>query len=483
MQIALKETRLGLRNSSTRLPFRYGSVTMTRCPQAVMQVTIETGGQIMTGYSGDCLTPGWFDKSPEKDYARQIDDMLAAIGHSEQVFREEFAKSAHFFPSWRVAWDRIHDWARKQGFPSLLACFGASLVERAMIDAAARAVRMPFHKLIQGNLLGLEPGQVHTQLAGKLPANWLPQEPLTTIFVRHTVGLVDPLTTADIPAEERLDDGYPQSLEEYLTQTGIRFLKIKVSNHLEVDLQRLQQIAQLVERQRGPDYRVTLDGNEQYHHPSEFNELVDAIRSRPELATLLANTLVIEQPFSRHIALDPKHMQGLNQLSATAPVIIDESDESLDAYPQALDLGYRGVSSKNCKGTIKSLLNMGLTWIANDHGQRNEFVMTGEDLCTVGVVPVQADLCLVATLGLTHIERNGHHYHPGLNYLSEPEQQVALAAHGDFYARRHGRITPHVVDGQFQIGSLQCPGFGFAALPEMSALQSPQQWQFSSLGL
>ena len=74
--------------------------------------------------------------------------------------------------------------------------------------------------------------------------------------------------------------------------------------------------------------------------------------------------------------------------------------------------------------------------------------MTGEDLCCVGVVPVQADLCLVAALGLSHVERNGHHYHPGLNYLPVEEQQAALAAHDDLYQRRAGRVSLRIDAGR-----------------------------------
>ena len=483
MQIALKESQLGLRNSTTRLPFRYGNVCLSSCPQAVLQVTLEVDGQLAHGYSGDCLPPGWFDKSPEKNYAQQIDDMLEISDYAQQVFLEEFTHPTQFFPAWLAASGRIHEWAHGQNFTPLLASFGASLIERAMIDAMARAARPSFHQLVHENLLGIEPGQVHRQLGSHSINQWLPSEPTTSIFVRHTVGLADPLTAADIPVEERLDDGFPQSLEEYLAQSSICYLKVKVSNQLDNDIGRLLTIAALVEKHRGNHYSITLDGNEQYHQAGEFDHLIESIRSQSELATLLANTLVIEQPLARNIALDEKQTAGVRQLAKTIPVIIDESDGTLNSYPEAIDLGYRGVSSKNCKGTIKSLLNCGLTWLHNDQGQRTDYVMTGEDLCSVGVIPVQADLCLAATLGLTHIERNGHHYHPGLNYLSPAEQQDALAAHGDFYAFQHDRVVPQVIDGQFYIGSLPCHGFGFAALPDMKSLQSPDQWQYKSLGL
>ena len=41
MRISLKETRLGLRNSTTRIPFRYGAACLTKCPQAVLKVVID----------------------------------------------------------------------------------------------------------------------------------------------------------------------------------------------------------------------------------------------------------------------------------------------------------------------------------------------------------------------------------------------------------------------------------------------------------
>jgi len=409
--------------------------------------------------------------------------MLAVIAHAESVFQEELARPTTFFPAWRIASQRVQAWAKNRSLTSLLASFGASLVERAVIDAMARAVNLPFHKLVRENRLEIAPGELHAELKSHDIAQWLPAEPLSSIHARHTVGLSDPLTAADIAPDQRLDDGFHQSLEEYLAHSGIRYLKIKVSNQLDHDVGRLLDIATLAERYRGDDFRVTLDGNEQYQRADQFEELIEALRNRPKLATLLANTLVVEQPLARDEALDAKHTEGIRRLSKTIPVIIDESDSTIDAYPRAIELGYHGVSSKNCKGTIKSLLNNGLTWLHNDLGKQNNYVMTGEDLCSVGVVPVQADLCLAATLGLTHVERNGHHYHPGLSYLSQTEQQEALAAHGDFYAKQHGRIAPRVIDGQFQIGSLHGPGFGFAALPDMESMQSPSQWQYSSLGL
>ena len=108
MRISLKETRLGLRNSTTRLPFRYGTACLTSCPQAVLQAQIEINGQVAVGYSGDCLPPGWFDKTPTKDYQQQIEDMLSVIHLAESVMVDHLRNPDDFFHAWLVLDDRVH---------------------------------------------------------------------------------------------------------------------------------------------------------------------------------------------------------------------------------------------------------------------------------------------------------------------------------------------------------------------------------------
>lgn len=483
MQLALKESRLGLRNSTTRVPFRYGVASLTRCPQATMRVTIECGGRTRNGFSADCLPPAWFDKSPGKSFAVQIDDMLRILAASQAAYADAFAREVAFFPTWLSCHDEIHRRCREWGLPALLASFGSSLLERAIIDAVCRRYDIGFARAVRANLLGIDSGLAHPVLQGLVPGDWLPSEPAQSIFVRHTVGLGDPLTSGDISPGHEVRDGWPQAFEEYVTRRGVRYCKVKLANRLDEDLDRLTRLAVLMEHHRGGDYRLTLDGNEQYKDADAFMDLIAGIRSRRGLETLWENVLAIEQPFDRAVALRPEYQDRFEKGLGAKPVIIDESDDTLDAYPRAIQAGYRGVSSKNCKGAIKSLLNAGLTWFHNDQGRRHHFTMTGEDLCTVGVVSTQSDLCLAAALGLEHVERNGHHYHPGLTYLPEGERRAALGAHPDFYVEEHGIIGPRIADGRFCIGSFHCAGFGFSVEPDMSKMEPVETWRFESLGL
>lgn len=481
--ITYGRSRLALRNSAVRIPFRYGSACLTRCPQAMLEVILEVDGKEQVGYSADCLPPSWFDKSPDKPYSQQIRDMVDAIEFAERVFEAEFSTPTNCFDGWLSSLAAVQHEGANRGWSPLLSSFGVSMVERAILDAAARRHGKSFSQALRGGLYGIRPGEVHLELAGSDPSEWLPARPADAVHVRHTVGLGDPLVSDEVSRAERQEDGRPQSLDEYIDRCGISYFKVKVSNRLEQDLERLRRIAGIIESRRGGDYRVTLDGNEQYGVASEFDQLVASIQEDPSLSTLWQNVLVIEQPLARQIALDPDHTAGIRTLSESKPVIIDESDGDLQSCAKALELGYRGVSSKNCKGPLKSVLNSGLLWSRNDRGVRSDYVMTGEDLCTVGVVSVQADLCLASALGLEHVEKNGHHFMPGLDYLPAGDQQAAIEAHEDFYEQQGESIGPRIVDGCFQVGSLRCAGFGFEVVPDIEEWTPADAWDFASLGL
>ena len=58
-----------------------------------------------------------------------------------------------------------------------------------------------------------------------------------------------------------------------------------------------------------------------------------------------------------------------------------------------------------------------------------------------------------------------------------------MEAHPDLYHELNGVVCPWLEGGKFEIGSLQCPGFGFNVEPDVSAMQTPDEWNFASLGL
>ena len=100
------------------------------------------------------------------------------------------------------------------------------------------------------------------------------------------------------------------------------------------------------------DYRVTLDANEQYADLTALGALADRLDRDSALKPIATKLLYIEQPM-------PRDITGQSPLGALAgrDFIIDEADDCYEAFPAARALGYRGISSKSCKGIYKSIVN------------------------------------------------------------------------------------------------------------------------------
>jgi hypothetical protein len=279
------------------------------------------------------------------------------------------------------------------------------------------------------------------------------------------VGLVDAI--AGHPGQ--VNDGLPESLEEVVAVYGHTWFKLKVGGEVEADIARLKAIAAVLDTGVKP-YRASLDGNEQYDDLDALLALWSRMQAEPALARLVDSIAFLEQPINRKHALD----REIGAISAIKPVIIDESDADLDAFPIARRLGYTGVSSKCCKGFYKSLLNLARCAHWNTGAQSKgavRYFMTGEDLTTQAGLAVQQDLALVSLMGMTHVERNGHHYANGMAVAPQAEQDAFLAAHPDLYTRADGVVRLAIRDGDLAIGSLACAGLASAALPDFGAMQ------------
>ena len=149
-----------------------------------------------------------------------------------------------------------------------------------------------------------------------------------------------------------------------------------------------------------------------------------------------------------------------------APVVVDESDASDDAFVRARERGYAGISSKTCKGSYRALRNRArcAAWNAAEPG--GAWFIAAEDLTCQAGLAIQQDLLLASCLGCTHSERNGHHYVGGMPGASAAEQRAFADAHPDLYRCEDAGLRLRIEDGQVRLESLACVGFASAALPD-----------------
>jgi hypothetical protein len=84
---------------------------------------------------------------------------------------------------------------------------------------------------------------------------------------------------------------------------------------------------------------------------------------------------------------------------------------------------------------------------------------------------LQQDLSLAALIGVTHLERNGHHYVDGMTGASRAEEDAFLGSHPDIYHRAaNGRVRVTIRDGVIELGSLDTPGLGTRPMPDFTAM-------------
>jgi hypothetical protein len=290
----------------------------------------------------------------------------------------------------------------------LLAAFGVSLVERAVIDAFCRAKEIPFAAAVRRNELGIQLGRVHSGLAGREPRELLPPRPLTRLMLRHTVGLADPLA-----ADEQVDapaDGLPSSLADCIERYGLRRFKLKVSGGSGADRDRLERIQSILEDRTGGAYRATLDGNEQFADVAALRGFWEELAASPATSELARKIDYVEQPLPRGVTISDATRAELAAWPDRPRLVIDESDDSLDAVARAIEAGYDGGAFKSSKGVFKGIANACLVEALRRHGAGRTPIYSGEDSSTIGPVGLPADLAVVATLGIDEPERNGHHY-------------------------------------------------------------------------
>ena len=441
----------------TRMPFKYGIATMTEVPMVFVRIEAEIDETKTAGIASDLLPPKWFTKVPEDPLEKEISDMLQVIRKALSQALGQAADSA--FDLWKLIYDGQSRWAEANNIPALLAHFGTSLVERALIEATCKEGNKTLGQALLSGSLGFEPGRIHSCLEGQSASSLLPKTPLAKVQARHTVGLGDPLDSNQIDADDRIDDTLPQSLDQCIQAYGLRHFKIKINGDIEWDLDRLKNVAKCIEQHADSDFAFSLDGNEQFQSVTAFRDHWNILHAEPELETFFDHLLFIEQPLHRDVALNESLKSEFDQWPDRPAVIIDESDATIESLPQALAIGYAGTSHKNCKGIFKGIANACLL----EHHRRNgtQTVMSGEDLCNVGPVAVIQDLAVMATLGIESVERNGHHYMAGLSQFPERTREQVLNAHDGLYKTSEtGWPTLAICNGEIDLTSVNTQPFG-----------------------
>jgi len=480
MPLRVKSTEVHLINLDSRLTFRYGIAVMKGMPHCVVHAHLEDEHGTHKGVASDNFAPKWFTKNPETTFRHDSDEMLKVIEHACEAAEKAGSKET-VFDLYKSIDTAQKTWALKENIPPLLANFGTSLIERAIIDAFLRSRQVTLARALRENLFHIDLGYFHAALKGTKPSDFLPAQPESEVYLRHTLGLADPLTEADRAEEPRVDDGLPVSFQACIEHYGIRYFKLKIQGKIEQDFERLRAAEKVIRASAPANYEFTLDGNEQYKNYADLQTLFGMMEKDKDMSEFLKHLIFVEQPIFRAKALTDESGDGLKAWPDHPGVIIDESDGHADDFERALHLGYNGTSHKNCKGVFKGISHACLVYQLQKQNPGKKFFLSGEDLTTIGPISVVQDLSMMAHLGVTHVERNGHHYFKGLAFMPEELQETVLLEHSDlFYRNPRGFVTMRVEGGKIRIGSLFNNSLGLKTDLGTSWLTPRSKWQFDA---
>jgi L-alanine-DL-glutamate epimerase-like enolase superfamily enzyme len=453
-RLAVRDITLFERPVAFARPFRFGAVTIDAASQVFVRAEIEIEGKgRAVGATSEMMVPKWFDKRSHLSTEQTVDELRRSLVIASRLYRTGSGLDTAFgHHAARVA-AQIEACA-KEDIPPLAANFGPAEIDKAVLDALLRGTGTNFFDGMAANIAGMD-ARMSPDLSNDEITRFLAQcRRRDRVAIRHTVGLDDAVEGAGGVADAH-------------ENSGARYFKLKLAGNPEADAARLIRIGSELSKLTYA-YSVTLDANEQYADLVDLRNLVDRLSKDTALSPIASKLLYIEQPMPR----DTTRASPLNDV-AVCDFIIDEADDSYNAFVSARTLGYRGISSKSCKGIYKSVVNA--TRAAKWSTSREKFFVSGEDLTCQAGLAVQQDLALGALIGLSHMERNGHHYVDGFGGALADVANAFLAAHPDLYARTGNKVHLAVHDGDLLTGSLTAPGFASSVHPLWPTLKTFQQ--------
>ncbi len=455
---------------STRLPFKFGAVVLTEAPIVVARATVRLeDSREAQGFSSDLAVPKWFEKDATKTVTEDSAALIRNVLAARDVLMAPGVGAQTVFQHWhRMEDERVGD--RDETVSDVLVRgFGVALLERALIDAVCNALGLSLCEALRSRVLGFQPELIHGELADWVPS-WHTDVPRSaSIALRHTVGMLDPLCADDVA--EPVEDGLPHTLEEDIDRYGLSYFKIKIGGDAVADDARLRQIAGFLNDRGLNNALFTLDANEQYRDLDELAALLTGLKADESTSRFMEGLLFVEQPLPRAETFDEAKRDSLARLSVICSVIIDEADHGVQAFRRALDLGYRGVSIKNCKGVFRALINCGLVEVRGGGA-----FQSAEDLTNTGIIPLQQNLATLGVLNQAHVEMNGHHYFRGLDHLPQAEVRWALSERPELYEPLGEGATLVVKNGRVDLSSVQGVGFGGVDAVAFDERQDAEDW-------
>jgi L-alanine-DL-glutamate epimerase-like enolase superfamily enzyme len=441
--IRVKDVSFAYEDFRYRTPIKFGGVALDRTTVLNVRCTVETiAGKAARGFGSMPLGNVWSFPSKVLSYDATLGAMKAL---TERVARltADCREAGHpidltfaLEPAYLKAAEEVTR-ALAEPIPHLCTLVVGSAFDAALHDGFGKAHGVSCYDTYGPDFLGHDLGHyLGPEFRGEPLDRYVLRQPKPRMPLYHLVGALDPLTDADVP--QRIGDGLPETLAEWVRFNGLTHLKIKLNgDNLDWDVDRVlgvDRVAAETQQERGVEqWYYSLDFNEKCPNVGYLLEFLKRVEKRAPAG--FDRIQYIEQPTARDLKANRANV--MHEASRLRPVVIDESLIDLESLKLAHEMGYTGAALKACKGQSQSLLLAAAA-------QKMKLFLCVQDLTCPGASLIHSAGLAAHVPGVAAIEANSRQYMPAAN---EP------------WAERLPGLF-RITDGTMETGLLTGPGLG-----------------------
>lgn len=411
--ITLRNVRVDQELLKYRAPIKFGGRVVTDAVLVNVTLDVETAaGKRGSGFGSMPMGNVWAWPSAKVTTEQSLQamlrfvELLSASIAKEPITAHPLEITHGWHPLYQQAAAKVQSELQlAEPMPPLAILVAASPFEAAIHDAFGKV-----HQQNSYNLLGKEwvahdlAHYLTPDFAGEYLDLYTSREPKPTMPLYHLVGALDPLFESDIT--NRLNDGLPETLGEWITRDELTHLKIKLNgDNLQWDVDRVvavEKAAVPAQQARGCSaWNYSLDFNEKCANVEYLLDFLKLVEQQSPAA--LGRVQYIEQPTHRDLKLHPENR--MHRAAAIKPVVIDESLVDLESLHLAREQGYSGVALKACKGHTEALL-MGAA------AQKYKLFLCVQDLSCPGYSFLHSASLAARIPTIVAIEGNSRQYCP-----------------------------------------------------------------------
>ncbi|MCS7046323.1 MAG: hypothetical protein NZO58_08205 [Gemmataceae bacterium] len=443
--IGIDDVAFAYEDFAYRTPIKFGGVVVDRATIVNVRVWVSTrGGKRAEGFGSMPLGNVWSFPSKKLTYdetlaaMKALTERVAALLTAHREFGHPIDLTHALEPQYLQAAAEVAGQIQlAEPIPPLCTLVAASPFDAALHDAFGKVHGVNCYHTYGPDFMSHDLGHyLGPDFAGETLDRYVQRWPRPRMPLYHLIGALDPLEDKDIV--QRIGDGLPETLPEWIRADGLTHLKIKLNGEdLVWDVDRVvhvDRVAESVQRERGVErWYYSLDFNEKCPSVAYLLEFLERVRAKRPAG--FERIQYIEQPTARDLKANRQNV--MHAAAKIRPVVIDESLLDLESLLIARDMGYTGAALKACKGQSQSLLMAAAA-------QKFGMFLCVQDLTCPGASLIQSAGLAAHIPGVAAIEANARQYCP--------------AANAPWVSRFPGLFR--ITDGTVETGSLTGPGLG-----------------------